>query len=136
MYCWMTDKGCRNRSDEIRMGPQRRQTAFEVRKLLTEQPRTPPLHVLDQLIHPELWIDFADNVNMIWHDFKLNQFAVQFSGGGRNDLLQAGIHRIDPYPSSTLRAKYPMVLARIDDVVIPLEGPIFRHNKMIQHEAI
>ena len=99
-----------HRSDKAGMRPQARQTAFQVGKLLTKQPRTPPFHVLDQLMHPKLGIDFADNVNMIRHDFKSDQFAAKFSGGCLNDFLQTSVYPINQYASSILRAKYHMIL--------------------------
>ena len=65
---------------------------------------------------------------LIGHDFKLKYFTPKLGHHLMNDLVQPSIHKVDQHLASILRAKYDVVFARVDNVVIALELPVVFHS--------
>jgi hypothetical protein len=73
---------------------------------------------------------------MIRHNLKLKYLAAKLGRNLLNNFLQAILCPVNQHFAPVLGTKYHMVFARVDNVMIALELPIFRHKRIIQHEAI
>jgi hypothetical protein len=102
-----------HRRYKIRMSPQGRQFAFQVRKLLTEQTRTMSFDLLHKSPNPKLRIDFAQQMHMIWQHFKFENLARQPFRYLINDLFQMFIYTLSEHLAAILWAKDNMVFAGV-----------------------
>jgi hypothetical protein len=64
-------------------------------------------------MYPELWIDFAQYMHMIWHHFKFENLAGQLIRHLINDLFQTFIHTPYEHLAAILWAKNHMVFAGV-----------------------
>jgi hypothetical protein len=121
-----------HRAHEIRVSPERRESAPELRKIPPEQPRGSALDCLDELVDSELRINLDEQVDVVWHDLDLDQFGFGLRHDFGDDCLEPGVDLIDQDGATKLRTPDDVVLAGVDDVSIALVS----HALIIQHQAI
>ena len=65
-----------------------------------------------------LWVDFHQEVDVCWHDFKFEKLCAEFSTDALDNLFKPGIHPRDQHGTAILRTPDNMVFAGVDNVVI------------------
>ena len=125
-----------NSRDKIAVRPQRWQTAFQMRELLTKQARAATLDALNKFVDAELWVYFAQQMYMIRHHFQFQHFASCFVRNLLDDSFQSLVHAVYQHLAAVFRAKDDVVLAGVDHAVVALEFALLSHNNIIQQEVI
>src|SRR6266699_591942 len=95
----------------VATGPQTGQFPFENGKLLPEHSRTGPFDEPNKLVNTKWWLTSQQDMNMIRHDFKLDQLLSPFLHQFIEDLFQPRIDRWDEHLTTILRAKPSMRVA-------------------------
>lgn len=92
--------------DEIRMGPQRRQSLFHMRKFLAKQKRAQTFDSLHTLMDSEVRVSCAQAMHRVRHHFTAQGLCNVIEA-----FLQALIHALHSYDVLNLRTKDYMVFA-------------------------
>ena len=103
--------------DEVASGPQRRQTGFQFRELLTKDVGSIGFDFADDGADALVWGDFDAEVDMIAHDFRGVELVAKFLLLFIEKLKQAFVHTIDEDLPPIFRAEDDVVLATVADVV-------------------
>ena len=69
-------------------------------------------------MNSKLRINLTQNMNMIGHHFKFDDFTFQFISDLLNDFIQPNIYAVYKYLAAILRTKNHMVLAGVDNMPI------------------
>ena len=128
-------KGCASYgSDEVTFGPQGWQPAPKPGKLLPKQPRGTTFHQPHQPMEAELRIDGNQQMDMVRHDFHLDDLGPPLRRHLVQNALQTLIDTLNQYPPPILGAPDYMVLAGIHDVAAGLERT--PHERIIPQREI
>jgi hypothetical protein len=106
--------------DELAPGPQARQPSFEPGELLAERVRRVPLDPSNDLVHPDAGIARDEQVDMVRHDFHIQDFVAIVLLFFKDQFLETFIEAVLENLTSILRAKHNMVLAGVDDRISSL----------------
>jgi hypothetical protein len=107
-----------NRRDEITVGPQSWQAAFNEREVLTQLSRTQSLDFFDQPVYAVLWVYIDQQVDMIGHHFQLDQISVAGQADTLHDSFKGFIGTIHQNGPAVLWTPHNVVLAGENDVAI------------------
>jgi len=79
-------------------------------------------------MNAKLWIHLAQQMNVVRHNFQLNDLSSQFDCRLVDDLFQAPAHTIHKHRAPILGAPDHMIFAGIDNVSIAFEWNICSHK--------
>jgi len=65
------------------------------------------------LMNSVLWINFAKDMNRVWHHFQSQYFTTQFLGNWIDDFFQAFIDTTHQTRATELRTKDPLIFAGV-----------------------
>lgn len=100
-------------SHEVAMRPKRRQSAFQRRKLFTENARTATFKMFNQAMYAILRVNGDQQGHVSRHDFKLDNFTSRLRDSLRNYRLQTSFNLAGQHGASILRAPKHMIGARV-----------------------
>lgn len=83
----------------------------------------------------ELWINFQKEMNMVWHDFHLDDLELVFLGNLCDKFLQSCIYAVHQNLAAVFWAEHDMILAGINDIMIGVIDS-FAHIYIILLQAI
>lgn len=84
----ISNRSTANRRDQTGMGQQGRKSAFQWWKLLTKKTRANTFCPLHKLMRSVWWINYAKNINSVWHPFPFPYFATHSLGNWIDDFFQ------------------------------------------------
>jgi hypothetical protein len=82
--------------------------------------RRDSLEVLDQSMYPELWVYLDQQVYVVWHNLKGDNFCSEPQAGFDDEMPKPKLDFIDQNRSPILRAPDDVVLAGEDHIVVRL----------------
>jgi hypothetical protein len=98
--------------------------------------RRPTFHQPNKLRDPELGIDFAQQVNMIRHDFQFNNLGLGVDGNLVDDFFTSNRDSFVQYLATIFRTENDVVLARVHDVSIRFVLLLRGHMNSISRRVI
>jgi hypothetical protein len=84
----------------------------------------------------ELGVNLAEQMHMVGHDFKLDDFRPKFFRSLIQDFLQSGVYAVDEHFAAVLGTPDDVVLAGIDNVAVALVWNVCSHSSIISQRAV
>ena len=98
--------------------------------------RRPTLDEPHKLRDPELRINFAEQMNVLRHDFQLDDLGLGFRRNFVNNLFKPSGDRLVQHFSPVLRTENNVVRARVHDISVRLILRLRRHMNSIPRLAV
>ena len=112
------ERGAANGGDEIRVCPERRETALELGEFCAKHSAACALKQFHGAVYPELRIDLKEDMDMVRHYLGFNDLKPPLYRNGFDDLDHPCLDRSRQHFPPILRAEDDVIFARVDNVQV------------------